>query len=52
MNFFSDIRTTLNKRAKYHATVRELQSLDNAVARDLDIAPHDIRHIARQAVYG
>ncbi|MGP6085998.1 DUF1127 domain-containing protein [Antarctobacter jejuensis] len=52
MSFFSDIRTTLNKRAKYRTTVRELQSLDSAVARDLDIAPDDIRRIAHQAVYG
>ncbi|MBV7392926.1 hypothetical protein [Mameliella sediminis] len=52
MSVFSEIRTNMKKRAQYRATVRELESLDAAVARDLDIAPSDIRRIARQAVYG
>jgi uncharacterized protein YjiS (DUF1127 family) len=52
MSLFSEIRTSMQKRAKYRATVRELESLDGTVARDLDIAPGDIRRIARQAVYG
>ncbi|MGP6085999.1 hypothetical protein [Antarctobacter jejuensis] len=52
MSIISEIRSTMNKRAHFRATVRELESLDPSVARDLDIAPADIRRIARQAVYG
>ncbi|WP_417208387.1 hypothetical protein [Antarctobacter sp.] len=52
MSLFSDIRDRMNKHAQFRATVRELASLDSAVARDLDIAPSDIQRIARQAVYG
>tara|TARA_R100000750_G_scaffold50705_1_gene35648 strand:- start:3252 stop:3449 length:198 start_codon:yes stop_codon:yes gene_type:complete len=52
MTLFTDIRDRMNKHAKFRATVRELESLDAAVARDLDIAPTEIRRIARQAVYG
>ncbi|SMX35936.1 hypothetical protein [Maliponia aquimaris] len=52
MSLVTEIRSTLKKRAMYRATVRELQKLDGAVARDLDIAPSDVRRIARQAVYG
>ncbi len=52
MSIFSEIRSNMSKRAHFRATVRELESLDASVARDLDIAPSDIRRIARQAVYG
>jgi len=52
MTFFNDLRTSMKKRAQFRATVRELEALDSAVARDLDIAPADIRRIARHAVYG
>lgn len=52
MSLITDIRTTMNKRAHYRATVRELESLDPAVARDLNIAPADIHRIAHKAVYG
>ncbi|WP_323769067.1 hypothetical protein [Antarctobacter sp.] len=52
MTLFTDIRDRMNKHAQFRATVRELESLDSAVARDLDIAPSEIRRIAHQAVYG
>ena len=52
MSLITDIRSRMHKRAQFRATVRELESLDAAAARDLDIAPQDIRRIARQAVYG
>ncbi|SNR97589.1 hypothetical protein [Antarctobacter heliothermus] len=52
MTLFSDIRIRMNKHAQFRATVRELESLDAVTARDLDIAPSEIRRIARQAVYG
>lgn len=52
MTLFNDIRTTLKKRALYNATLRELRSIDQAIARDLDIAPADMPRIAHQAVYG
>lgn len=52
MSLISGLRSNLQKRAKYRATVRELESLDSAVARDLDIAPGDIHRIAHHAVYG
>lgn len=52
MSLITDIRSSMQKRAQFRATVRELESLDAAVARDLDIAPSDIRRIAHHAVYG
>lgn len=52
MSLVTEIRTTLKKRALYRATVRELQALDGATARDLAIAPSDIHRIAHKAVYG
>lgn len=52
MSLITEIRTSMHKRAQFRATVRELESLDSSVARDLDIAPSDIRRIAREAVYG
>lgn len=52
MSVFTELRSSMQKRAKYRATVRELSALDASVARDLNIAPSQIHRIAHEAVYG
>ena len=52
MNFITDLKSAAHKRAAYHRTVAELESLPLNTALDLDIYRGDARTIARKAVYG
>lgn len=52
MTLFSGLRTRVEQHARYRRTLHELETMPENTARDLDIAPSDVRRIARQAVYG
>ena len=51
MSLLTDLRGRASRAAAYHRTLRELRALNSTTARDLNIAPDDIRRIAREAVY-
>ena len=51
MNFLTDLRTRLSRRAAYRATLAELRALPLDVRLDLDIAGAE-RGVAHRAVYG
>jgi uncharacterized protein YjiS (DUF1127 family) len=44
--------TRMRQHARFRRTLRELRAMGGTTRRDLDIAPGEIRRIARQAVYG
>ncbi len=53
MTAFESIRDALAKRALYHRTIREIESLPTDLAiEDLGLNPADAKTIARAAVYG
>lgn len=52
MALFDTLRNRMGRRARYLRTVQELEAMGSGVQRDLNIAPEDIRRIARHAVYG
>lgn len=47
----AQFRVWMQKRANYHRTLTELESLDRRTLNDLGIAPADFRRIARQEAY-
>lgn len=49
---FNRLNTAIQKRAAYHRTVAELESLPLDTRLDLNIYAGDIPQIAAQAVYG
>lgn len=52
MTLIDSFRSRMERRARYRRTVYELEAMGAEVQRDLNIAPGDIRRIARHAVYG
>ena len=52
MNFFSNIRTALQKHAAYIRTRNEIRDMPLDIALDLGIYRGDAEAMARQAVYG
>ncbi len=52
MNYYDSLRSYLDQRARYNRTVREIRSMPNDIALDLDIDRSKARTIARNAVYG
>ena len=51
-HLMSSLRDRLNKRAAYNRTVREIRSMPQSVANDLNIFPGDAENIAERAIYG
>lgn len=51
-HIMSSLRDRLQKRAAYNRTVREIRSMPQDVAFDLDIYPGDAEIIAERAIYG
>lgn len=47
----AQFRIWMQKRADYHRTLSELETLDRRTLNDLGIAPADFRRIAREEVY-
>ncbi|WP_238366669.1 hypothetical protein [Mesobacterium pallidum] len=51
MTLLTNLRGRAARAVAYRRTLRELRGLNSTIARDLDIAPGDVRRIAREAVY-
>ncbi len=52
MSFMTKIRDARAKRAAYHRTVSEIESMSLDTALDLGIFREDAHQIAHKAVYG
>jgi len=52
MSVYQTVRTSLQKRAAYRRTKREIQSMSLDIALDLGIFREDAAKIASKAVYG
>lgn len=52
MELFTSLRRSVEKRAAYNRTLRELRAMPLETALDVDLDPANAERIARQAVYG
>ena len=50
--YMTRLRTAMERRRRYSATVRAIETMPLDVALDLDIHRGDARRIAHRAVYG
>lgn len=51
-SILSRMKTAASKRADYRRTLAELNTMDDATARDLNLSRYDFAQIAHSDVYG